>query len=289
MGFLNAILDATSRGVTGGAEAVKAIAQGQIDKNLKLDIAKEMADIEMEKQLRIEEITGDRQLRRSKELSQFDEDLRTSSDDYALNLAAKEQTMDLERKGFDDQLKTSAVQRDAATEEIAAAKAKRKVDELNYQTAKKFDTEMTNYEKAILAGNTEQATRIMNRINARYNLANPNARAELVATLTKLVTAEQRIATDTDASTDARQAAREAVESYRNRIKGLLDPMGKNKNSGGLINGALPGGTLADEDIIKALKNTDLTLDGKKIDPSDYLRGSDGTFTAKRNPLRGLE
>ena len=64
MSFLGGLISSAARGLQGGAEAVSALGKAGVEKQIKIDLAKETADIEFEKnkllkelesQLRIEE------------------------------------------------------------------------------------------------------------------------------------------------------------------------------------------------------------------------------------------
>lgn len=160
MGIFNALIGAGAKAVEGGAEGVKYLATQQLDKNLKLDLAKEMAEIDMQKQLRIDEVTGRRNTERQKELSTFNEELRTNAPDFKLGMEQTEQSMDLAQQSADLEKEKFESRRLADAESIATSKQQRELNEITIKQAREVEQRIQNYEKAMADGNPEKAAQI---------------------------------------------------------------------------------------------------------------------------------
>ena len=59
MSILSGLISSAARGLQGGAEAVSALGKAGIEKNIKIDLAKETADIEFEKNKLLQELESD--------------------------------------------------------------------------------------------------------------------------------------------------------------------------------------------------------------------------------------
>ena len=297
MGIFNALIGAGAKAVEGGAEGVKYLATQQLDKNLKLDLAKEMAEIDMQKQLRIDEVTGRRNTQRQKELSRFKEELRTNAPDFKLGMEQKEQSMDLAQQSFDLEKLNSKSRRDADKASIEASNVT--VDEKRFalNRAQKDQKILDNIEKLTSEGKIEEANKQKQLLRDRFKILNPGESIKYIKSLTQLIESNRKILTDDDSGldTEEKNTLLKEIKSYSAIINSLtaeLYPEETKKNSQGLLNPLLRNNPNFDPNTRNSGNslNADLNSriqqylkegkplfhnDGSPVKPGDFFLGSD--------------
>lgn len=177
---------AIAAGVGGAAEASQGIVRGYIDDERKVGVAKQLADIDEEKQMRIEE---------ARRNAKYDDDVRRSNPDGDLALNERQnkrldktQELDIDReetirrgndKGYLGSIRNQAQAKHIeSADSVASAETKREELKLKRQRGQLFD----NVVNATTPEARANAERNLQVFDAKYSTGSANAETDTVKT-----------------------------------------------------------------------------------------------------------
>lgn len=143
----NGLLQGVMKGIQGGADAGVYAAKGMFDDQRKVDVSKQLADIEEEKLLRIDEVKRQRDIR-----------------DIPLKGAAETQVA-VERGNNNDYLTAERNVAKAKHIESAGSLAAAALATYELDQKKKAEVLLNDLDTAVASGNQKEVDRITNRLN----------------------------------------------------------------------------------------------------------------------------
>ena len=236
MSFLGGLISSAAKGLQGGAEAVSTIAKAGVEKNMQIDLQKELADIEFKKQKQLETFKADRAIQDKTNTKVRDFDIETKKKEANI-VGPKDQSIIDANKSAQ-----KANEQKYATEKLATEVAQTRFSDMKklYEAYEKNDT------KAI-----EALTKKLTLEDNLIGSASRNKRAEIFMKMGQAIEdiLSNRTITDPDKVQTLTQEMQDNFKKARDLIgnTGAFSSMNNQSggnttttNNNGLVNSQLP-------------------------------------------------
>nr|BDD47829.1 hypothetical protein 2 [Burkholderiaceae bacterium] len=190
MSLLGGLIASAARGVEGGSQAVAALGKVGLEKDMKIDLARETANIEFEKENLLRDLDVDRRVDEAGRLQKIEVDTYEKKKDKDLKYATDPRLLDFEINKATEVKKAEnkilspveklTMKREQST--IDLNNLKREAEKLAFDVLKERTTDIQTLGKAIEEGNTELAAKLTRKLTLEDNLvgsASRNKRAEI--------------------------------------------------------------------------------------------------------------